>query len=116
MDEAALGTKPTERGMSPMEALAHLAEVYQFVITVSQGGEHEWGTYTPPDTSLEGMLQSMQALRAKAVSLCLSREDFNLQRMATDYILLHDSYHVGQLSLVRMATDPTWDTYAIYGD
>lgn len=105
-------TKPTDEGMSLRESLVHLADCYVAVVAKLGGNEPAWGTTQLP-AEPEAALSEMQALRTAAVSALLeSPGDEGLQH-ATDFIVLHDAYHVGQVALIRMKLGG-WEPYSIY--
>ena len=95
------------------DLVAHHCEVYQAVLTKLAGGEHNWGTYTPPTTEWDPLVALMGEMRADAVEGVLVDDDAKLSAGA-DFIVAHDNYHVGQLVITRLAIDPTWDPYSIY--
>lgn len=116
ISEADFDKKITEQGMSAREILEHLCECYQAVITDTAGGKHEWGTFTVEDKSIANLTAQFNALRAKAVAAALDQDEEQAAMYGFNYIALHDAYHVGQLALIRMATDPNWNPYSIYGE
>ena len=111
VDES-LDFKLTEKGMSPREIAAHLAECYTAVITEAAGGKHNWGSFQPSTTEWPALLTEMKELRSKATVAVLEKEGW--ESHANAFITAHDYYHVGQLASIRLTRDSDWDAYSIY--
>lgn len=107
MKESTWDSRSTANGMTPRETLVHLCDVYQFVAEKARGGDPQWNQYHG-----EGLLVDFDRRRGEAVEACLASED--AYELLTDYIIVHDAYHVGQLCYVRCACEPEWDAYSIY--
>lgn len=103
-----------EHTMSIREIVTHHCETYEALLTELQGGKHEWGSYSPPTMEWKPLLEHWKSLRARAASGVASDDDTRLQAGAS-YVVAHDNYHLGQLVITRMAIDPNWDSYSIYG-
>jgi uncharacterized damage-inducible protein DinB len=112
--EAAHNARACGTGMTSREMLEHLCEVYQAMLTESGGGKHEWGSYSIEDKSWPSLMATMERLRGEAVAAALASSDETRLKSAAQYLVLHDAYHVGQMSLVRMESDPSWNPYCIY--
>ncbi|MBX7131211.1 MAG: hypothetical protein K1X67_00895 [Fimbriimonadaceae bacterium] len=106
-------TKSCDVAMSPAATAEHLCEVYTAFKTMAAGGDHEWGNYSSGLTERTAVLDLMNKLREEAVAIALSSDEY--WKAAFEYIILHDTYHVGQMALNRMTADPSWDPYSIYG-
>jgi uncharacterized damage-inducible protein DinB len=104
----------TSKAMTPRETQLHLAEVYQAVITEAAGEKYEWGSFKVEDDSWENLWRLRHELRSQAKAALTQGADERLPRLALDYIVSHDAYHVGQMALLRMELDPNWDPYSIY--
>jgi hypothetical protein len=100
--------------MSPKEMVAHLAECYVAAKKDIEGTKHEWGTYSPPSQSWDNLLDELGQRRKEAVDAILLKGDDQALRVATDFIVGHDHYHIGQLCAIRISIDPAWDSYSIY--
>ena len=100
--------------MSPRETAEHLCECYTAFAASAAGGKHEWGSFQIEDKSEANLIATMRTLRSDAVATALATGDDQVYREATEYILTHDAYHVGQLCASRLDSDPNWDAYAIY--
>lgn len=100
--------------MTPKETVAHLAECYIAAKKETQGEKHEWGTYKPSNDSWDNLLDELGQTRKEAVDAILASGDDKALHAATEYVIGHDHYHIGQLCAMRMAMDPTWDSYSIY--
>jgi hypothetical protein len=107
MEEATWRARTTTSGMTPQETMSHLCDVYHYVAEKARGGKPEWGGYEG-----DGCLEDFDKLRAEAIDACLSAGD--PVELLTDYIIVHDAYHVGQLCGTRIQAEPEWDPYAIY--
>lgn len=100
--------------MSFRVTAAHLAECCFAVLEHVEGREHKWGTFEPKSAAFAPLVEEWQELRARAVAATVS-EDEKLIGLATDYIVGHDFYHVGQLVALRLSFDKDWNSYSIYG-
>lgn len=96
------------------EIVNHLSETYTAVKTVGEGGKHEWGSYQPVSTDLPVAVAELWRLRALALDSLNALDAEKRTAIASDYIVLHDAYHVGQLVLSRLALQPEWDSFSIY--
>lgn len=101
-------------GMSPGETVVHLTECYVAAQTHLSGGTHEWGSYTASEETPTELAAKMRSERSKAWEAILGANDEEAGKAATEYLVLHDAYHVGQLATLRMGVDPEWDAYSIY--
>ncbi|MBL8088381.1 MAG: DinB family protein [Chthonomonas sp.] len=111
---ADLDAKALPSMMSPREHMEHLYEVYHACIVMSQGGSHEWGSYTLPDDVKADIANRWRAKRDEAVAMIKGSDDPKVEEMACGFILQHDGYHVGQLCAHRIALDPGFNPYSIY--
>jgi uncharacterized damage-inducible protein DinB len=114
MAESAYDEKCSPNGMTPREMLEHLCDAYEAFIVASRGEKYDFGSFVVEDKSTANLRSVFSSQRAKAVAAALGKDDDKHQREAYEYIVGHDNYHVGQLCLCRMQSDPAWDTYAIY--
>lgn len=106
--------KVTPGSMTPKEQVAHLMEAYEAFIETAAGRKYEWGSFHPASTEVSALMAEFKAKRAQAVAAALSTEDESMVIHAHKFITGHDYYHVGQMCLARLATQPDWDPYAIY--
>ncbi len=102
-----------DQTMSAKEMVAHLTECYIAFQKSTKGESHEWGSYVPADSSVEGLLAAMRSERAASGALLEAATDDHLKE-AFMYIHTHDTYHVGQLVSLRLTLNPEWNSYAIY--
>lgn len=105
--------KSSAMSMSPRETLEHLCEVYTAVLEMVEGKDHNWGSYVAPDTTIAGLSSTLNELREKAVSACLTGDAPQIET-ATHFIVEHDFYHVGQLVTCMMLSVRDFDPYMIY--
>lgn len=96
-----------DRAMSIAEMATHLCECYQALLSVSKGEIHEWGTYTSPFANWDASRKLLFDLRREAMTVILSDPEERLFGFLSN-IIVHDSYHIGQLTLTRLALDPDW--------
>jgi hypothetical protein len=114
MNEQQLDHKIAPGAMSPREQLAHLGEAYQALITHCAGGKHKWGSFDAGDRAIEALSKRIWDLRKQAVDAALAHADDEHLKLAHEYVLAHDYYHVGQICASRLDTDPSWNVYSIY--
>jgi hypothetical protein len=114
MTPACLDHKVTEGSMTPKEQIAHLMEAYHAFQENAAGRKYEWNTYRPASTDAVALIAEFKAKRAATVATALASDSDDKLITAHKYILGHDYYHVGQMCLARLATQPDWDPYAIY--
>lgn len=114
MPEACMDHKVTEGSMTPKEQIAHLMEAYHAFQESAAGRKYEWNTFRPASTETAALIAEFKAKRAATVATALAGDSEDKLITAHKYILGHDYYHVGQICLARLATQPDWDPYAIY--
>lgn len=114
MTDAQLDTKASPEGMTPRDIVEHLCEAYEAYVDSVEGREHEWGSFSIEDKSKENLLQTFREMRSRAVQAAMDRSDEKDLKNAYAFLTAHDAYHVGQLCLVNLATNPDWDPYSIY--
>lgn len=112
MSEEAFDYKLNESAMSPREMMAHFCECYTALLAGSRGEEHSWGTYQVPDSATGPLQETMWGLRNQAIATNDGSE--KACKNLHSFLLAHDYYHIGQLALVRVTLDPSWDPYSIY--
>ncbi len=112
--ETAMDVSLTPSGMTPRQTLEHLCDVYASYIALAEGTPYEYGSFRAPDTSTPALVALVKSMRDQAVQKALGASEGKPLSAGIDYIALHDAYHVGQLALMRMSADPTWDPYSIY--
>ena len=94
--------------------IEHLCEVYTAVEEESRGEHHKWGSYSIEDKSWGNLINTFTTLRSRAIELVSSPESEQQLFSASDFMVGHEYYHVGQLASIRIATDPEWDPFSIY--
>lgn len=104
----------TPSSLSPRQTLEHLCEVYEAFLALSEGREHQWGSFTVEDRSVLGLKSLAAELRSRAVVKALATDNPDVIKAAVDYVAQHDAYHVGQIAALRIAHEPSWDPYSIY--
>ena len=105
--------QPIDVLMSLKETVEHCMEALQAVITGVAGGKHSWGTYQAPALPMPQLIESFNTLRGQAIEAGLSVFDEDAHWL-NDYLILHETYHVGQMAAVRHAIGDGWTSYAIY--
>ncbi len=107
--------KPIAQAMSPRETVEHLACCYEACMVEAKGGKWDWAApYSLGIADPEAILTKMRELRAAAQALVVDSDDPNMWHLGTEFIILHDAYHVGQMCTFRIMTEPDWDPYSIY--
>ena len=114
MSEECMDSKCSPVGMTPREMLEHLCDAYEAHAATMRGEKYNFGSFVIADKSTDNLRNVFRAQRAKAVGVALSGDDDKSLHEGYDYIVGHDNYHVGQLCLCRVQSDPSWDYYAIY--
>ena len=110
ISDTAMNLKVCEVAMTPKEILIHLGDVYKAFLAIHAGEKYEWGSYQPKDVSWS----EVAAMRKVAVTSALASDSEDGMKMANAYILGHDNYHVGQVCLARIQSEPGFDPYSIY--
>ena len=113
--EAVLDHRNTPNAMTAREQIEHLCECYQAYAMHAAGTKYKWGTYQAKSTATASLLNELAEQRAKAVQLVQNDASDENLKQAHMYVLAHDYYHVGQMCQARLAVQPDWDPYAIYG-
>ncbi len=113
--EGQIDERLTDDGMTIREILAHLAETCVAVRTANEGKSYDWGSYEPADRSLSALRADLFRLREVAKASCLEGEDDKRLLNGYGYLVSHDCYHIGQLALLRLKADPSWNSDALYG-
>lgn len=108
------GARLWESAMTPGETVAHLTECYIAAQKATVGEKHEWGSYIAPDDDPDSLVETMRHERQKAWRSILKAGNEEAFQHATEYIVLHDAYHVGQIAALRVSTEKDWDPYSIY--
>jgi uncharacterized damage-inducible protein DinB len=103
------------QAMTPREILAHLCEVYHACIEEAEGRRYEWGSWKTEDNSWENVKKEFFRMRELAMGAVVRAGD-GFARKGYSFIVDHDAYHVGQMSLIRMSVDPAWDPYSLYSE
>jgi|CXWL01.1.fsa_nt_gi hypothetical protein len=101
--------------MTPRQVAVHLADCYVAMQKKARSEEPEWGSYQAPGSSLKDALAGMKAEREKAMGSISILDEKEQIHLATDFLILHDAYHVGQMCTIRLAIDPEWNYHSIYG-
>jgi hypothetical protein len=112
IDDSTADRRLCPSAMSLREMATHLCEVYRAVTVENQGEKYAWGTYRLDDASWSHLMDSMAQERAQAIAT-LSDDEASMKRL-TDFIVLHDAYHVGQISQNRIHAEDDWNPYGIY--
>jgi len=78
------------------------------------GESHEWGTYTAPDKSWDNLLKLCRTLRAKAIDQSLMCPKPDMIQCLIALVIAHDTYHIGQMALLRKGSDAAMEPYSAY--
>jgi uncharacterized damage-inducible protein DinB len=116
IDGSHVDGQPIASMMSMRQTMVHLAEAYAATLAELAGEKYEWGSLRLDAGDWTALLAKVFGMRDEAVaSLMASADEAKRIHLAHNYIVGHDYYHVGQLSALRIAADPEWDPYSIYG-
>ena len=97
------------------EILEHLCDCYQGYMDMSHGKQYEWGSFKAEGYSALKLLDIRNELRKKAESFALAHaNDPKSAEFALGFLVLHETYHVGQMCLLHIKVDPNWNPYSIY--
>jgi uncharacterized damage-inducible protein DinB len=113
LSDADYSVKTIPVAMSAAETLVHLCECYVAFAKHIAGEKHEWGTFVIADPSPSNLRDAWKSHRAEAVTLATTSNDH--AKLVHEFIIAHDAYHVGQMALLRLSLDESWDAYSIYG-
>jgi uncharacterized damage-inducible protein DinB len=113
LEDEELDFRPVPTAFSFREHVTHLCAACEALIALREGRHFDWDTFEAKGTTLQEMLSQFRSLRLKAIPLV---EDITPEaaELLTDYLVLHEAYHVGQLSLTRHCLHPEWDSLSLY--
>ena len=114
VDEAHLDIKLSPTSMSIRQSIEHLCEVYTAVDEESRGIKHAWGEYSIQYDSFDDLKSKFTSLRVRALGLVANPSNKEGFTLASEFMVAHEYYHVGQLASLRIATDSAWNPYSIY--
>lgn len=114
MPESLQDAKLGAEAMSPRETLAHLTECYHAVLAALEDKPYEWGSYTPPSNGWDDLVSTFDSCREQAAAATLASSNPSASKVAMDYMVQHDAYHVGQIAQLRILQEPGWNAYSIY--
>lgn len=106
--------KLTQTYMSAREQVTHLSECYVALAEELAGNKYEWGSWTSAVDGAEAEVTQMWDLRNKAFAIATTKDSHEAVQLISNFMVEHDCYHVGQLSILRITVDPDWDAYSIY--
>lgn len=115
VDESTADLKLTTEAMSPRETALHLLECCYAAQAHLDGVKHEWGSVAMPEGSFADLMSTYRARRQDVTAKLI--EDANNDdalNTCSDYIVLHEAYHVGQMALFRLEKTEGWDPYSLY--
>lgn len=104
--------KLTDQGMTIEDIIQHLGDCYTAILQGTDG--YDWGSFQSAKGELAEKSEEILGLRAKALDKLFADPDQIDYPKVTDFIVLHDAYHVGQLVLCRLIAEPGWNHYSIY--
>ena len=99
--------------MSPREQAVHLCTCYMAAKDLADGSKPNWKAYEVEDPRFPAVLERLRLLRQTALE-SFGSDDESIKH-ADEFLVGHDHYHIGQMCAVRLAMDPSWDPYCIYG-
>jgi hypothetical protein len=113
IDETTADDKVAPHAMSPRETVAHLIECCHAFNTQAQGVTYDWGSFQVEDKSWSHLMDVFRTKREESLRLAASDED-RIHKLASAFLVLHETYHVGQMALLRLHKTEGWDPYSIY--
>ena len=114
LNESSIDFKPTPRAMSIRDHVAHLTECHFACEEYLRGEDHEWGSYVPPNPEFKAIVSRYFETRTHAIELLINSESEKALEMLSDFIVLHEPYHIGQMSLNRQGNETEWDSFSLY--
>ena len=114
--------------MSVRDTLVHLADNCLALSTELEGNAHEFGKWRPGGEGLAHLVHEWCDLREQALEKAWDRlRSVDLDapmkvsfatwpgwKVLTEWVVMHDAYHLGQICALRLAQDPDWDMYSVY--
>jgi uncharacterized damage-inducible protein DinB len=113
IDESTADAKLVDGAMTPRETAAHLIECCYAFLTEADGGSFDWGSFQIEDQSWSHLMDTFAAKRKEVVDRVANGDDRTL-KLASAYVVLHETYHVGQMAQMRISKTADWDPYSIY--
>lgn len=114
LTEDQVDTKLTPDGMTLREMVPHLAEACVAACEANEGVHHQWGSYQLADNSFPSLVGDLFARREEAKASCTAGEDEKKIKNGFHYLVAHDCYHIGQMVLLRLKADPSWNSDSVY--
>lgn len=115
IDETTADLKLTAGAMSPRETAHHLLECCYAAQAHLDGVQHQWGSLAMPDGTFTDLMGTYRNKRDEVVAnLTKDENNEDALKTGTEYIVLHEAYHVGQMAQLRLEKTEGWDAYSIY--
>ena len=113
ISDSELDFRPLPTALSLREHLGHLCAGCEALMAIRQGREYDWDNIASHGSTVLELLSKFRQLRLEALP---AGESINLEAasLLSDYLILHEAYHIGQLALSRKALDPSWDSLKLY--
>ena len=106
LPESLYEAKLSPEAMSPRLTLAHFLEIFEAISKQLQGETHKWGSYLSNHKDYRSLLKQYTSERALSIAAAIEGgKDENLT------VLFN---YIGQLCLLRMEQDPSFDPVSIY--
>jgi len=131
LSDAQWDWKPYPECKSIRETLAHLVQDDRAALAaLHSGGEPDYESFAEPERDLD-RLRALLAESHEALCAAIAAKfdgaplDTPMSAWgaikplgtAIPFFCSEDYFHAGQISFIRLATDPTWDYYgAVYGE
>ena len=100
--------------MTVRELAVHMTDAYYAAKAYLKGDKYEFGSYTASEGTVEELVSKLFAVRSEAVAQFRAIESDEAIHHASDFLVAHDHYHVGQVVLIHSSVDPEWNAYCIY--
>ncbi len=115
LPEEAWARRVVPTAMTPFETVEHLVHCYGAFLATSSDEAFDWSVpFKLASTQLHEAMLDLERIRQEAINRVRTSPEEKVLGLALDYMIQHDSYHIGQLALFRMSIDPNWDPYSLY--
>lgn len=111
LPDEALGWRLSETRLSIRETMVHLAETVLATRAHREGHSYRWGTHESSATTAEELLAEWKAGRDPMLTELTAGEDLET---ISNYFVLHEAYHIGQLAATREEAQAGWSSFALY--
>ena len=112
--ETAIDYRAIPTMKTPRETALHLCECYVAASRVAHGENHAWGSYTTDTADWGRLNDELDHLQQVAYNDFMADHSNERLREASEFLVEHIHYHVGQLCTLRLNAEADWNAYSIY--